>query len=277
MIIVNIDNIQTTTMKKFLLLLFFMPTILLSQNKLGKAKEKLKEKPKYTTNKETKSSNSSDDSSLGEFGRSLIVSLFGDLIFKPIIYGTIGYFEERDLNPYPYYYKGEGEYAKELSDTGRKQNIRIGTNYIFSNIDVVELNVVYKPSPLLGINASYTHFYEKSRIDSDALDVTSLLFNYHRIREKNITIWAGLGATYVGNEVNEFGFSYNLGTEIYPFKPVSLHFSWQESYINEAEIQVFKSQLKYHIKNKAFFMGYQADRIAGESIKGLSVGFEIIF
>lgn len=267
-------------MKHFIILLFFIPTIILSQNKLGRAKERLKEKPETRKNKRTEKSNSSDDSDysiIDDLGRSIIGNLLGELIFRPIFYGTIGYFEERDLNPYPYYYEGEGEYAKELSDTGRKQNLRIGTNYLFNNIDVVELNMSYKPSPLLGINASHTHFYEKDRLNSSALNVTSLLFNYHRIREKNITIWAGLGATYVGNEVNEFGFSYNLGAEIYPFKPISIHLSWQESFINESKISVFKSQLKYHFKNKAIFTGYKAYQIAKEHINGPLIGFEITF
>ena len=181
------------------------------------------------------------------------------------------------MNPYPYFYKGEGEYAKELSDTGRKQNLRLGTNYLFDHINVFELNALYKPLPVLGIKASYLHFSEEGRVNSSALDVTSLSINYHRIREKNITIWFGMGATYVGNEVNDLGFTYNLGTEIYPFKPLSFHVSWQESYINARDIQVLKFQLKYHLKNKTIYTGYHAHEIAGEGGKGPVIGFEITF
>ena len=80
-------------MKQFVFLLLLVPTIIFSQNKLDRAKDKLKEKPKTTRNKGKQNVNSSDDASIGEFGRSFLVSLFGDLIFKPLFNATIGYFE----------------------------------------------------------------------------------------------------------------------------------------------------------------------------------------
>lgn len=70
--------------------------------------------------------------------------------------------------------------------------------------------------------------------------------NYHRFREKDFTFWWRIGATYVGNGVDTLGFAYNLGAEIYPVKPISLHISWKQSFINQNEMDFFKAQLKYH-------------------------------
>lgn len=269
-------------MKQFLLLLFLFPALVFSQGKLKKAKENLNEESANTSqgtrNVRATSSSSSDDSD--DFSvlddPDLRFFLFR-LVFWSTIGITVGEAQERDLNPYPYFYDDEGEYAKELSDTGRKQSLTLGTNYIFNTINGYEFNALYKPLPILGIKASHIHFSEKSRTSKDFLDITSLSLNYYRVREKNISLWWGIGASYVGNEVRKLGFSYNLGIEIYPVKPISLHASWQESFINDRDIGVFKSQIKYHIKNKAIFAGYHVYQIAGEAIKAPTIGFQITF
>lgn len=267
-------------MKQFLLLLFFIPCIAMSQGKLKKAKNSLKEKS--TSESSTKGTRNVRTSSGGSSSNdSGIENPFNNLLLEIGFHATlgiaVGQAQERDLNPYPYFYDNEGEYAAELSDTGRKQSLKLGANYLFNNINGFEFNANYKPIPIIGIDASYIHFSEKNRMGSDALDIVSLMVNYHRFREKNFTVWWGAGVTYVANEVDKAGFAYNLGTEIYPFKPISLHLSWKESFINESEIGVFKSQLKYHIKDKAFFVGYQHYQIGSERISAPTVGFEIIF
>ncbi|PKH49590.1 hypothetical protein CXF68_02285 [Tenacibaculum sp. Bg11-29] len=270
-------------MKKVLLLLLLIPFVSFSQGKLKKAKQNINQNSTKTTasgKRVVKSSSSSNSKSTSH--SSLPDDLgFYSFIAKTLFWGTagiaIGEAEERDLNPYPYFYDNEGEYAAELSDTGRKQGVKLGANYLFNTIRGIELNATYKPIPIIGIDASYIHFSEKNRTNNDALDITSIMVNYHRVREKNISLWWGLGITHVGNEVNKSGFTYGLGAEIYPFKPISIHISWKESFVNKSDIGVFKSQLKYHFKNKSFFMGYHHHQIAGENISAPIVGFEITF
>lgn len=270
-------------MKKLLLFLLIIPAITFSQNKLDKAKKNLKQKSSSSVSSSkssskksstrTRSSRRNSSSSFDpEFENILI-----EIGFRASVGIAIGQAQERDLNPYPYFYDNEGEYAAELSDTGRKQSIKLGANYLFNRVNGLEFNATYKPIPIIGIDASYTRFSEKNRTYTDELNITSILVNYHRIRERNISIWWGIGATYVGSNVNTLGFAYNLGTDIYPFKPVSLHLSWKESFVNGNDIGVFKSQLKYHIKEKAFFLGYHHFQIAGEDISGPTIGFEITF
>lgn len=266
-------------MKQLVLFLFFIPLVVVSQqNKLKKAKNSLKQKTTTTSTRGTKNVRRSSNSTSNN---SRIENPFNNLLleigFKATFGIAFGQAQERDLNPFPYFYDDEGEYAAALSDTGRKQSLKLGANYVFNTISGLEFNAAYKPLPILGIDASYTHFSEKNRASSESLDILSLIVNYHRFREKNFTVWWGAGITYVGNEIDKVGFAYNLGTEIYPFKPISIHLSWKESFINESEIGIFKSNIKYHIKNKAFFIGYHNYQIGSERISAPTVGFEIIF
>lgn len=264
-------------MKQFLLVLCLFPAVVFSQNKLKKAKESLNSKTTTTktTYRNVRVSKGKSTS------KTNFENPFNSLLLEIGFYATlgvaVGQAQERDLNPYPYFYDNEGEYAAELSDTGRKQSLKLGANYIFNKVNGLEFNATYKPLPIIGIEASYLHFSEKNRINTEVLDITSVLVNYHRIRNKNISIWWGLGATYVGNEVNKIGFAYNLGTEIYPIKPISVYVSWKESFINKRSVGIFKSQLKYHLKNKALFVGYHHYQIGSERISAPALGFEITF
>ena len=101
--------------------------------------------------------------------------------------------------------------------------------------------------------------------------------NYYRFREKYFTGWWGLGVSYVGNEVNSYGFTYALGIEVYPLKPVSFHLSWKESFINENSIGEFKSQVKYHFKKLALYSVFHHNNVAGEIIKAPVIGLEFSF
>lgn len=263
-------------MKKLLLFVFFVPCVTFSQGKLKKVKENLNKKASSTKSgkrvvRQTTSSSSEENNNI-EFPFFL-----AELTFYATLGVAFGQAQERDLNPYPYFYDNEGEYAAELSDTGRKQSIKLGANYLFNVVKSLELNALYKPIPIVGIEASHIHFSEKNRISKEFLDITSFTVNYHRIRQKNISLWWGVGATHVGNGVNSLGFAYTLGTEIYPVKPVSLHISWKQSFVNGNDVDLFKAQLKYHIKNKAAYIGYRNYSIAGENISGPTIGFEITF
>ena len=282
---IKIDAYSKTkiVMKKVLLIVLLIPFISFSQGKLNKAKKNLNTKSTRTSSsgkRVVRNSSSSNSKTTNNSSLSEDLGLYA-LVGKVLFWGTagivVGGVHERDLNPYPYFYDNEGEYAAELSDAGRKQSLKLGTNYLFNRVGGIELNATYKPIPLIGIEASYIHFSEKNRTNTDVLDITSVMVNYHRIREKHISLWWGLGVTYVGNKVSKAGFTYGLGAEIYPVKPISLHLSWKESFINESEVGVFKTQLKYHFKNKAIFAGYHHHQIAGEDISGPSVGFEMTF
>ena len=171
-----------------------------------------------------------------------------------------------------------GEYDYGQEDTDKKSQLRLGTNYLVGNvINSIEVNARYRFDPLVGIELHHQSFFENVRDGTEYLDVTSLGVNYYRIRERAITAWWGAGITYVGNDVNTAGLMVNIGTEIYPFNPMSLHISFQQSLINDSNIGTLKSQLKYHRKKTAFYLGYHDISLAGVKASGMVLGIEYQF
>jgi hypothetical protein len=130
-----------------------------------------------------------------------------------------------------------------LETEDKKNLINAGVNYLSGNyINSAEPNVNYRFLPFFGVVLSHQSFFEEGLNGSDCLDVTSLIVNYYRIRERSFTGWWGMGATYVGNEVNTYGFTYNVGLEVYPVKPMSFLVSYKQSFINQSHINVTKYQ-----------------------------------
>ncbi len=186
--------------------------------------------------------------------------------------------EYRSFTPHPYYKNTFGEYYKNDTINSKNNSFKISGNHLFNkDANGVEINANYRVLPILGIEASYIHFSEKIKTGNDYLDISSLMINYYRIRENNISLWWGLGTSYVGNKVNTLGFAYNIGTEIYPFKPISLQASWKQSFINSSSVDVFKTQIKYHIKNTALFTGYHDYQLGSEKNAGFILGLEYTF
>ncbi len=281
-------------MKKLVIILLLFPFVVFSQGKLKRAKEKLSN---TSNNVEVKNSGADTNANTKQdygtlyrdiqnpqsnYGTSysdepIFQSLFLDVIFYTTIGTVFGGMRKRNFNKYPYYEGYFGEYTKILSRKGKRQNIKLGVNYMPMGLNGLELNTVYKPIPIIGIDVSYVHFSEKNFSKIEYFDTFSLMANFYRIREKYVSLWWGIGFNYVGNEVEQSGFAYQVGTDIYPVEPVSLHLSFKQTLLNEQSIDVFKSQVKYHLENKVFFLGYHHYNLAGEQISSPTFGLEIYF
>ncbi len=260
-------------MKHKLLLLLFIPCILFSQGKLKSAKNSLSN----SSSSNSSSSNSSSSSSSDNDGGGFFDDLFLELAYHVTL--GVGFGEARytEMNQYPYYNDG-GEYTRNFEDGNNKRSsLRFGANYLINRVKGLEINSVFKPIPILGIEVSHVNFSEQTLLSSESLNVTSINANYYRFREKYFSLWWGAGVTYVGNEVDTWGGLYNIGADIYPFKPISLHFSWKQSFINDGEVDVFKSQIKYHIKKTALYTGYHNYKLGSETVSGVVFGLEYTF
>jgi len=262
-------------MKKLLILLLLIPALSFGQSKLKDAKSNLSSRSSSSSG----SSISRTSSGGGGYGAGFFGDLFIEL-FAFVGYDTFfGQLEYRHFTPYPYYYSNvNGEYDYGFIENDKKSQLRLGANYLVGNIvNSIEINARYRPSPLWGFELMHQSFFEEVRNGTEYLDVTSLGANYYRLRERFITGWFGLGATYVGSGVNTFGPMINIGTEIYPFKPISLHGSYQYSHINTSNVTNFRTQLKYHVKQKAFYLGYHDISIGNVKASGMVLGFEYQF
>lgn len=260
-------------MKKLAILFILIPTICFSQ-KLDKAKSNLSSRSNSSSTSSSSSGRISASSGAGFFGE-VFIELIAFIGYK----AALGEFEYRHFTPYPYYYSNvNGEYDFGLEESDKTSQLRLGTNYLVgNNINSLEIHLKYRFDPLFGLELQHQSFFEKVISGTDYLDVTSLGVNYYRIRERSITAWWGVGATYAGKDVNSFGVMYQVGTEIYPFRPMSIHLSYQQSLINNSNISTLRSQLKYHHKNKAYFLGYHDISIGGIKASGAVLGLEFSF
>lgn len=259
--------------------LLLLPFFLFSQkeSKLEKAKESLSKKSSGSSSAGNIRASTKQSSTYKTYESTFFSNLLLELTFYATVGVAFGAIEERDFNPYPYFYDNEGEYATEPSDTGRKQRFSLGGNLFFSQVKGISLNALYKPVPLIGIDASFIHFTERNFKIRSNLNITSLLVNYYRFREKRFSFWWGLGASYVGSKVNKLGFAYSLGMDIYPIKPISLSAIWKQSLINNSEVDELKLQFGYHIKNKAVLLGYHNYQLGSERVFGFMLGLKYIF
>ena len=264
-------------MKSKLLLLLFVPCVLFSQSKLGKAKESLSKTSSSSGNSSTSSSSSyNDDDDDFDFFSMLFEDIFFEIAYHSTLGIAFGGANYTEMNPYPYY-NNHGEFTNDFKDANKRSSIKIGTNYLINRINALEINTVLKPIPIAGLEVSYLNFAENTLLNSESLNITSVSANYYRVRENHFSLWWGIGGTYVGKEVDTWGFAYNLGVDIYPVKPISLHLGWRQSFINDNTVDVFKSQVKYHIKRAALYSGYHNYKLGSETISGLVLGIEYSF
>lgn len=270
-------------MKSILLIILLTPALLFSQGELEKAKKSLSEKSTSKSNISTTKNDRSVRTSRNNHRNSsdnngIFYNFFVELGYYAFYGAVVGQSEYRSLTPHPYYNNTFGEYLKNDTINSKNNIFKISGNHLFNkDANGLEINANYRIIPILGLEASHIHFSEKIKTGNDYLDISSLMINYYRIRENNISLWWGLGTTYVGNEVKKLGFSYNIGTEIYPFKPISLQVSWKQSFINRTSIDVFKTQIKYHINKTALFTGYHDYQLGGKKNAGFILGVEYTF
>jgi hypothetical protein len=261
-------------MKKILIVIFLISNIGFSQTNLKKAKSNLSSRS-YNSSSVSSSTSSYDDNSSTNFFGELFINLLAFVTYK----AALGNLEQRHFTPYPYYYSNvNGEYDFGMEKEDNKSIVSIGGNYLFGNaVNAIEANINWRFIPFLGVDLTHNRFFEKGLGGSDQLDVTSFMVNYYRIRERHVTGWWGIGVTNVGNEVNSLGFSYNLGIEVYPFNPMSIHLSYKQSFINQSHINIMKFQAKYHIKKKSLFAGYHDISLGGVKVSGPVIGAEFRF
>lgn len=262
-------------MKKLTIVFLFIPLITLSQGKLEKAKDNLSSR----TNSSSSSTSSSNNARVSNSDAGVFAELFIELFAWIGYKAALGEFEYRHFTPYPYYYSNvNGEYDYGLETDDKRSQFRLGTNYLVGNtVNSIEVNARYRFDPMIGIELHHQSFFEEVRNGTDYLDVTSIGLNYYRIRERAITAWWGAGVTYVGTDVNSFGVMYNVGMEVYPFRPMSLHLSFQQSLINNGNIGTLRSQVKYHRKKTAYYAGYHDISAGGVKLSGAVLGVEFSF
>jgi hypothetical protein len=210
----------------------------------------------------------------GSEGASNFVGAIGlDMLFLAT-YGTlVGNLQPRYFLEYPYADGESGEYEHpEFVSVLKKSTLIISnTLTVQSGTFGNDLRLNYRFLPALGLQANHLHLFD--RLDENSnLGISSLMLNFYRIRERRVTGYWGLGAAYVGSEVNTSGFSYNFGLDIFMANPVSLEIFWKQSFINESSVNEFRTMLRYHIGKLAIHGGFINYAIGNEGFPSAAIG-----
>jgi hypothetical protein len=253
-------------------LLLFTGLCSFAQGKIERAKDDLK------SSSLPSSYNSGSGEGGSEGGSNFLGGVSFDLLFLAT-YGTlIGDLQPRYFIEFPYCdgESGEYDYPEFVSILKKSSLIISNTLTVQSGTTGNDLRLNYRFLPVLGLEANHLHFFDRLDEHSD-LGISSILLNFYRIREKRVTGFWGLGATYVGSEVNTTGFSYNLGLDIYVANPVSLGIFWKQSFINESSVNEFRAMLRYHIGKLAIHGGFINYKIGEEGFPSAAIGLEYRF
>lgn len=270
--------------KNILFLLFALSSMCYSQ-KIDQSKEELNRpkedtRPPLPTEPVSQNSGTTVKQSNDNFG---IGAFFVELGFYVFLYSAIGDYRNEDhlynpLSPYPYFNGKSGNYEK-IDDTSiKKKQLRwdvenhflYNSNRSFGN----HFKGKIRPFNYFYLQGDYRELFEKNSFTHQTSNLSLFQFNfgYDRLRFEKFNLGWTLGATYIGNEVNKFGFSYGLNTDVFIIKNISFTGAMIWSKINELPVNSLEIRSKYHRKNYFISIGYENLKIASPSYNYISLG-----
>lgn len=255
------------------------------QGKLQKAENSLKEKENSGSTTYSNSTNNDDS------GGNFFAETIGYLLLDAFLYTTYYAFIESPLEyntpstnayltKYPYLKSNKGNYSYDWDKTTPIARLKLSSRYVFESnrIKGNHLNFDFRFSKRLAVEANYLQLWENStNFGYNSLAFYTALLKYHRVRTEKLDVWWGVGASYVDGEVNELGFTYGLGAELFFAKPLSLESNFNQTLINNGTINKFNVLLNYHQKQYKFTGGYEHLKIGSQPFSMLTFGVGIFF
>jgi hypothetical protein len=269
--------------KKYLIFIFIVltnlfPIRIYSQNKIDKSKNELKSSSSSSSNN-TSSSKSSSNSGVGN-------SFFTELFLDFFSFVTIGSYKSEDhlhyeLTPYPMFKEGYGNFYDASKDSIPKKIFRIDLEgqFLYNNKQLfgnhIELKV--RPFQYFHLQTDVFQIYEIQKIEntSDRLSLYYFNLGYDRIRMENFNFGWTLGASYIGDDVRNGGFSYGVNAEYFLNKNISFTANAKWSTINQFPVNSFDFEGKFHKKNYFGSLGFRHLKIATPTYNFVSLGVGI--
>ena len=258
------------------------------QSKIGRAEESVKKKEEtIKSSKSTYSNSESNSDSNNNFLTAVVVELFVQL-FAYTVYGIAfeSPFEvehlasDANLSKYPYYNSKKGNYTYEWNKDTPIFKTSLSGRYIMENSTLKgsHINVDMRFLKRLGFELNYLQLWENNpNFGNDNLAIYTALAKYHRVRTEKFNAWWGLGTSYVDGTVNEFGFTYGLGAELFFAKPLSIETNFNQNFINSETINKFNGLINYHFKKYKLIMGYEHLKIGNQNFSAATLGAGIFF
>jgi hypothetical protein len=265
------------------LLLFSISFDSFSQGKIDESKKELKEGRKSNDTEDASSSSSSDNLS-----DNIVLEIVGKAFLYVTYYAFIGNYAEEDhlhsnLTKYPYYNGSSGNYENPDSVPSQAKILRLDLEdklllsppNIFGN----HLKAKFRPFQFFYLQADYFQLSEFNKFDRSFSNLSLFNFNfcYDRIRFEKFNLGWTLGLNYAGNDVNKFGVSWGLNSDIFLLKTISFYSSMKWGSINYVPVNEFEIQCRYHKKNYFYSIGYEHLKIATPTYDFISIGGGIYF
>jgi hypothetical protein len=177
---------------------------------------------------------------------------------------------------YPYRSSTDGLFAKQ---GGKPLALELSSNYFYHNESLMGWEIRGKFSPLsfLTLEGKYSRLTERGLPGSSNLEFVNLFLNFNRVRTNRVVLYWGAGLRVMRGERTYPGFAFDVGAEVYPFRPVSLSASYVGSWLNGVYVPEFTGTVNVHIGRTAIFAGYQSWSAGGERIDGLVTGVKVFF
>ncbi len=177
---------------------------------------------------------------------------------------------------YPYAIPNEGLFSSQV---GKSFSLKLTSHYFRHNSNLTGFGFRGRiaPTSYLCFDFYYTNLLEKLDTRNDHLHFYDLIINYYRVRMENWTLWFGLGLKGFKGDDTHNGMEFNAGTEIYPFRPFSLHFNYSIGSIEETGVSELLIKLNFHVNRGKLFVGYQRFATGSVTIDGFIGGIGVYF
>lgn len=269
----------------FLLAFIFNQTLLAQEKEEEKGKIKQFEEELEKTKADSSNNHRDRHHRSDNEGSSFWGSLIGELIVKPVLFGVfIGSSNDDDspyhvnlwnsyFTDYPYQSPNAGLYSSP-EQTNKRFAMKLFGNYFYDSSDLqgFDFRVRICPWPFLGGAFDFTNLNEDLNSKQDNIQIYNIFINYYRGRSQRLVFWWGLGVKGVEGDNTRLGPAFNLGTEIYPFKPISIHANYNIGSVNERAVGELLLHLNYHIQRSILFIGYHRYSVGSAILDGGIVG-----
>ncbi|MBB6460144.1 hypothetical protein [Flammeovirga kamogawensis] len=257
-----------------LLLLFFISLNVAGQGKINSIEKDVKTKKSSPS----PSTQNGDGKEYDDETMNILYTIFRYLIIgAPQDFQINRYGSPIKLQRYPYMQKGYGRYTR---------NKELATR--FSSI--IEFNGFYESKNLYGLNSHFTFYFipkisldvegsfyreEVSENQHSDLGLIHINATYHRFAFTGLDTWFGAGYSrlFLGDGYN--GGNFNVGTEIFFIKPISVYTNWYFGSFDTTEFYEGNIDLKWYVNRMSVKLGYRFLKIGTTTIKGPEVGLGI--
>lgn len=177
---------------------------------------------------------------------------------------------------YPYHTPDHGLYS---GTRGVGASIATAGHYFYhsSALNGYSVRSHIAPSPLMGFEFHVTGLTESLARGNDLLAFYDVFLNYYRVRQERVALWWGIGMKSVQGDATYRGPAFNIGMQIYPGRPLSLHLAWNTGALNTNAVYETLARLNVHIYRSVWFIGYQRFSVRSSAIDGFISGMGFYF